>query len=118
MNFIKVAPLHSSDDLNLEHNKEQTIPSQQFENPLKKLAQITPQTSKAFFEITEQHKDFSSTDISCIPSLDDQRYHSELKASKHFLFDAGRPRGVMTTEEFLSFLNKADSSENLNFKDS
>ena len=42
MNFIKVAPLHSSDDLNLEHNKEKTIPSQQYENPLKKLAQITP----------------------------------------------------------------------------
>ena len=42
MKFIKVAPLHSSDDSNLENNNEQTIPSQQYENPLKKLAQITP----------------------------------------------------------------------------
>ena len=33
--------------------------------------------------------------------------------SKRFLFEAGRPRGVITTEEFLSFLNKEDTSENL-----
>ena len=70
MNCIKVVPLHSSDDQSLEQNNVQKVSSLPHENPLKKLAQITPQISNAFLEMTEQNKDISSTDLSFIHSKD------------------------------------------------